>query len=481
MPTRFDHLVIAVDDLDAAIGRWSDADLPAVRGGRHPGGTENALIRGPGPGYVELIAAAPQASGPWADRVRAHPGPLSWAIAVDDLVATRAAVVAAGFEPGEIADGSRITPNGDTIRWRMLQVGAEPLDSELPFLIHWVQPMAPGPAEGPVITSLDITVEDDARLRRLLVAVGLVEDPDWPNSFAEPPDADRPIHRRGVRISISRADGRIDLPEQRPGRIVAVAEAERDPGRARVDLDLAEGAGDGGLLDVLLDDVGISGSLDLRAHPAAYLIPAVEERFADRDPALGRWPDPHLGQAEDDEDEYSRVTDEPRYRIVAARVRAWLEVLTDHGLATVSMPKPGEVVWDGERDWPPASAEVTVAEPAATGAAALVVGSRTDFPCVHLGAGTPVVPLVLIPDCGCDHCDTGSDDLLVQIDETIMHVLGGGLVHLRRDGSTATTGFDGSDAGSGSAAGRLMAQLPVVAAGGRVEADRILVGRSWLT
>ena len=31
--------------------------LPAVRGGAHPVGTENVLVRGPKPAYVELIAA----------------------------------------------------------------------------------------------------------------------------------------------------------------------------------------------------------------------------------------------------------------------------------------------------------------------------------------------------------------------------------------------------------------------------------------
>ena len=50
MGARFDRLVIAVDDLDDAVARWGAAGLPAERGGAHPVGTENALVRGPAPG-----------------------------------------------------------------------------------------------------------------------------------------------------------------------------------------------------------------------------------------------------------------------------------------------------------------------------------------------------------------------------------------------------------------------------------------------
>ena len=85
MGARFDHLVVAVEDLDEAAARWRAAGLPAERGGRHPVGTENVLVRGPERAYVELIAAGSDESNAWLDRVRAARGPISWAIAVDDL------------------------------------------------------------------------------------------------------------------------------------------------------------------------------------------------------------------------------------------------------------------------------------------------------------------------------------------------------------------------------------------------------------
>ena len=117
---RFDHLVVAVDDLDAATARWNAAGLRAEPGGAHPVGTVNALVRGPGPAYVELIAAGSEESNPWLDRVRSARGPISWAIAVDDVDTARAALVAAGFTPGEVREGSRTTPDGDTVAWRTL-------------------------------------------------------------------------------------------------------------------------------------------------------------------------------------------------------------------------------------------------------------------------------------------------------------------------------------------------------------------------
>jgi hypothetical protein len=170
---RFDHLVVAVEDLDEAAARWRAAGLPAERGGAHPVGTENALVRGPASAYVELIAAGSDESNPWLDRVRSARGPISWAVAVDDLDQARAALVAAGFEPDMPVPGSRRTPDGEVLAWRVCDVGPGPYDGSLPFLIEWTTPMAPGPADGPVVASVVVTPQDPDRLTDLLVALGL--------------------------------------------------------------------------------------------------------------------------------------------------------------------------------------------------------------------------------------------------------------------------------------------------------------------
>ena len=144
MGARFDHLVVAVEDLDEAAARWRAAGIPAERGGAHPVGTENVLVRGPAPAYVELIAAGSDESNPWLDRVRSARGPISWAVAVDDLDEARTALEAAGFEPDPPVPGSRRTPDGELLEWRVCDVGPGPYDGSLPFLIEWTTPMAPG-------------------------------------------------------------------------------------------------------------------------------------------------------------------------------------------------------------------------------------------------------------------------------------------------------------------------------------------------
>lgn len=173
MSADLDHVVISVADLAASSAGWTAAGLPAVAGGRHPAGTRNALVRGPRPAYVELITADADATGPWADQVRSRVGPLSWAVRVDDVALARDALRRAGFDPGDIADGTRLTPAGETLRWRLCDVAAAPFDAELPFLIEWLTPMPPGPPTGPVVTFIEVDVADPARLSSMLTAIGM--------------------------------------------------------------------------------------------------------------------------------------------------------------------------------------------------------------------------------------------------------------------------------------------------------------------
>ena len=188
MPARFDHLVIAVADLDEAMVRWTDAGIPAARGGAHPVGTVNALVRGPGAAYLELIAAGRDESNPWLDRVRSASGPISWAVAVDDVDAARDLLVDAGFEPRPVTEGSRLTPDGDTVAWRMCDVGSGPYDAGLPFLIEWTTPMPPGPSDGPVVRYVTLTPPDADRVADLLLALGFAAVSHWPRRVFRDPD-----------------------------------------------------------------------------------------------------------------------------------------------------------------------------------------------------------------------------------------------------------------------------------------------------
>ena len=138
------------------------------------------LVRGPEPAYVELIAAGRDESNPWLDRVRSARGPISWAIAVDDIDASHAALVSAGLDPSPVTEGSRTTPGGDVVAWRMCDVGPGPYDASLPFLIQWTTPMAPGPADGPIVISFSLTPPDPDLLADVLLAVGFEPVRHWP-------------------------------------------------------------------------------------------------------------------------------------------------------------------------------------------------------------------------------------------------------------------------------------------------------------
>ncbi len=239
MSARFDHLVVAVEDLDEAADRWRAVGLPALRGGAHPVGTENVLVRGPRPAYVELIAAGSDESNLWLDRVRAARGPISWAVAVDDIDTARAALVGAGFDPARPVPGSRRTPDGDVVAWRVCDVGPGPYDGALPFLIEWSTPMAPGSADGPIVEHVSLTPPDPDRLTDLLLVLGFQPSEHLPRRVFRQAD--------GMGLTL---------------RPVGVGE---DAGGALVSLSLSTPSG--GLARHPIDGVEISTRADRRLAP----------------------------------------------------------------------------------------------------------------------------------------------------------------------------------------------------------------------
>lgn len=162
------------------------------------------------------------------------------------------------------------------------------------------------------------------------------------------------------------------------------------------------------------------------------LIRAVDAAFADTGAHTPRWDDPHDGRDVRD-DEYERVTDWDKYAIVAARARAWERAVVAHGLATV-VPEPDGVEL----------------RPVTEGALPLrFVFTRGDrAPETGVGIRTGDVRLALVPDCGCDACDSGSDGLLDEIDEHVAAVVSGELVHITvPNGWVMSTGPGGFAAG----------------------------------
>ncbi len=214
-PANLDHVVLAGPDLAALIDEVEQrTGVRAPLGGRHPGGTANALIGFTRGGrrvrqYLELIG--PDAEGGWTARdVRRFgiaaltaPSVASFAIAPEDLDATVERASAAGAGMGAPVPLSRRTPDGRELSWRL----ALPDDErQPPFLIDWGDAAHPALDDIPVLELLAVrrlatdAAAETARLAALGVEVG-----DGPDALeVVVADAD------GVEIEVA-VDGRAVL------------------------------------------------------------------------------------------------------------------------------------------------------------------------------------------------------------------------------------------------------------------------------
>jgi Family of unknown function (DUF6226) len=206
------------------------------------------------------------------------------------------------------------------------------------------------------------------------------------------------------------------------------------------------------------------------------LLAAVEAAFEITGRGLTRWPNPHPDRSPLGE-EYSRLNDPGKWRIIGARTDAWLVALVDTGLAAVERDtsihwrvKPGMVISRTER-----------IVPFAAGALPLVV-ARSQFgdiddAGVALGVGDPAIWAAWFPYCGCDACDSGSQDELDRLDAHVHSIVSGAFRRLSE--SARDREITVIDEGVWSASGKF----------GRHELDAILAdptgwdevaGRSWL-
>ena len=220
----------------------------------------------------------------------------------------------------------------------------------------------------------------------------------------------------------------------------------------------------------------------------------VEARWAELDPST--WPSPRPFMDSPREEEYSRVSDPTRYRIVPERARVWADVLEGAGVQVEPLP-PAPLDADGhlgdftrglrlsvdregtlplfllERD-------VSVVDDSAPGTSPIPV-----LAVLHVAVAEPTISLGFHPDCGCDACDHGSQDLLHAIDDPIRAVIGGPLVALRGNGWEANW-HPGGGSGGGTKRvpdfDKMMEVCRQLAAGENVRlprGTRAFVGQAW--
>jgi catechol 2,3-dioxygenase-like lactoylglutathione lyase family enzyme len=141
MPTGFDHIVIAVNDLDAAIADYAAAGFTVTPGGEHKNGiSHNALVTFLDGSYFEIIAFRGDASGHnthWPTTLGKGEGYVDYALRTDDLVQEVRDLRAAGLDYSDPIDGGRFRPDGQRIDWQTIRYpGTQEAPSRLPFYCH---------------------------------------------------------------------------------------------------------------------------------------------------------------------------------------------------------------------------------------------------------------------------------------------------------------------------------------------------------
>lgn len=138
-----DHLLVASRNLDRGAA-WLESLLgvPPETGGVHPGlGTRNAVLSiGPSV-YLELIGLDPSSDAwsVWAERVSSFedPGLFTFCVRSVRLERTAEAAEVSGLAAGKIVAGSRETPSGEVLEWRMLFLQNHGFGAAMPFFIDW--------------------------------------------------------------------------------------------------------------------------------------------------------------------------------------------------------------------------------------------------------------------------------------------------------------------------------------------------------
>ncbi len=127
MAFTFDHVLIAVNDLETAIVNFTGLGFTVIRGGEHASRTtHNALICFADGAYIELIAPTGYEPQPGADfrfMLRAGEGLVGYALESDDLVADVMGMRARGIIIDDPSSGARRREDGVTLHWRSAMMG----------------------------------------------------------------------------------------------------------------------------------------------------------------------------------------------------------------------------------------------------------------------------------------------------------------------------------------------------------------------
>ncbi len=160
---NIDHFMYAGPDLDVlSQGFAALSGVQAEPGGQHPQiGTHNRLIGSNGPMYLELIAPDPTSAARSDLRtgIAQLPRPCLHRFIMDATGADLDHLVRAYAKVGisaQVQDMHRITPDGTTLRWRLLVPDENRYGLFAPFFIDWLHTPHPCTRLAPAFETLGI-------------------------------------------------------------------------------------------------------------------------------------------------------------------------------------------------------------------------------------------------------------------------------------------------------------------------------------
>jgi hypothetical protein len=146
-----DHIVLATPDLELGIRAFEKTTgcRPIIGGSHRNLGSKNALagVEDDNSAYIELIGPDPEIpEGKLGARLAQEKETLSpyhCAILTHDLQTVQERARQLGFEPCEILDMSRTTPDGIVLNWKVLFLEGHDLGGIVPFFIDWMDSVHP--------------------------------------------------------------------------------------------------------------------------------------------------------------------------------------------------------------------------------------------------------------------------------------------------------------------------------------------------
>ena len=144
---KIDPVTIAGRDLKQMRAGLDAIGISTVYGGAHANSvTEMALVSFPDGSYLEAIALQANADAAavdrheWAKFLKTPGVPAAWALQAPDLAAAAARLKTAGVPVGPPVRAGRRRPDGTSLEWETVNVGAEVRGTFFPFLIHDLTP-----------------------------------------------------------------------------------------------------------------------------------------------------------------------------------------------------------------------------------------------------------------------------------------------------------------------------------------------------